>query len=114
MSTHLSGLVRLGGDRSCGPRAEFLPLLRTPIVQILNGSATAFDERGPSVHRDAVAVDEAGMFRHQVGAKIGEFGVLSPSPYGNARDLRFVFGRVRVEPRRRARGRKNPWCDHDS
>ena len=64
-------------------------------MQILNRSATTLDQRGASIDRDAVAVDEAGMFRNQIGAKICEFAVLSYSSHRDARDLRFVFGRVR-------------------
>src|SRR5271154_7364825 len=90
-----SSLARLGDDRSCRPSAELLPLLGAPIVQILNRSATALDERGASVHRNAVAVDKAGIFRHQIGAQIGELTVLSHALDRNARDLRFVFGRIR-------------------
>src|ERR1700737_2611893 len=65
---HRSGL-RLGGYGSCGPCPEFLPLLGAPTVQILNRSAAAFDQRSTSVYRDAFAVDEAGIFRHQIGAE---------------------------------------------
>jgi len=67
------------------------PLVRAPIVQILNRSITALDVRGASLHRNAVAVDKTGMFRRQIGTKIGELSVPSHSPYRDARDLRFVF-----------------------